>query len=608
MSILVGADRVVGEARFTIKSREARQGGGNVQTDRPDVAALRQAIDERLRGRAAFSERTYGDQPIVFSGRQLKSYVPQPLSDARALAHSPELTRHSEAYVFWRQAVLLADYEDDYDFRGHFSRYYPTYEVMSNDQLRGYFAWRTGWRAGAAPATETSFIYVFAYELLMGIGVTDPREGYDALARLSADYGDGDERIAQNLARWMDDYVIYWDLPADLLGGLAHREADAALGVLLHRQDHSDEELFAAMTALSSYHVEKSAFYREHGDDLRRVATKVYRAMADHHDRKLTRSLVETYFGVSAEQDYLLFPNAVFFDQRRYEDFCYEVSHLDHFHCHQGRWSRDRYAGNLRPNKKLGALLKTVDATMRELYGFKPALQAPLKTKYVLKLIKDETAALLEARAEAERRAVHIDLSKLGGIRAAADKTRDSLLVDEEEVEELFPTRGEGLRAQGDGVRLGHAPLPTCPQESAAAELGLRPQTVLAPAASFGRVSSAMDPVIPRPPVPGGPLVKKASPTIGPGAEHDPRTPLPPEPAADSSVLTPDERACLRIVLDGGSLRDFERERHAMASLLIDSINEKLFDDFGDVVIDAGSEPPVAYDDYVDDMRGLLDG
>ena len=241
MSILVGADRVVGEARFTIKSREARQGGGNVQTDRPDVAALRQAIDERLRGRAAFSERTYGDQPIVFSGRQLKSYVPQPLSDARALAHSPELTRHSEAYVFWRQAVLLADYEDDYDFRGHFSRYYPTYEVMSNDQLRGYFAWRTGWRAGAAPATETSFIYVFAYELLMGIGVTDPREGYDALARLSADYGDGDERIAQNLARWMDDYVIYWDLPADLLGGLAHREADAALGVLLHRQDHSDD-------------------------------------------------------------------------------------------------------------------------------------------------------------------------------------------------------------------------------------------------------------------------------------------------------------------------------------------------------------------------------
>ena len=72
--------------------------------------------------------------------------------------------------------------------------------------------------------------------------------------------------------------------------------------------------------------------------------------------------------------------------------------------------------------------------------------------------------------------------------------------------------------------------------------------------------------------------------------------------------MTDDERDCLRIVLEGGSLRDFERERHVMASLLIDSINEKLFDEFGDVVIDAGSEPPAAYDDYMDDLRGVIDG
>ena len=365
-----------------------------MQTGRPDVAALRQAIDERLRGRAAFSEVSYGDQPIVFSGRQLKSYVPQRLSDARALARSPEMLRHSEAYVFWRQAQLLADYEDDYDFHGHFSRYYPTYEVMSNDQLRGYFAWRTEWRAGVAPDTETSFVYVLAYELLMGVGAADARDGYAQLARLCEDYGDLDPHVVQNLGRWMDDYIVYWGLPADLLGSLAHREADRALGVLLHRRDHADGELFAAMEALSSYHMGKSVFYKGHAEDVQRVAVRVYRAMADHHDRDLKRSLVETYFGVSLEQDYVLF----------YEDYTYEVSPLDHFRCRGARWSRDRYAGNLRPNRKLGALLKTIDATMRELYGFKPALQAPLTTKYVLKLIETETDALLAARAEAERR------------------------------------------------------------------------------------------------------------------------------------------------------------------------------------------------------------
>lgn len=575
-----------------------------MQTGRPDVAALRQAIDERLRGRAAFSEASYGDQPIVFSGRQLKSYVPQRLSDARALARSPEMLRHSEAYIFWRQAQLLADYEDDYDFRGHFSRYYPTYEVMSNDQLRGYFAWRTEWRAGATPDTETSFVYVLAYELLMGVGAADARDGYDQLARLCEDYGDLDPHIVQNLGRWMDDYIVYWGLPADLLGSLAHREADQALDVLIHRRDHTDAKLFAAMEALSSYHVGKSVFYKGHAEDVRRVAVRVYRAMADHHDRDLKRSLVETYFGVSLEQDYVLFPNAVFVDQRRYGDYGYEVSPLDHFRCREARWSRDRYAGNLRPNRKLGALVKTIDATMRELYGFKPALQAPLTTKYVLKLITDETNALLEARAEAERRAVHIDLSKLGGIRAAAAKTRDSLLVDEDEVEALFPPDA-GRQSQPDGARLGHASLTTRPAESAASELGLRPQTVLAPTASSGRVSSANDPDASRPAAP-------AAQPLGQGVlDFDQREAAPSSPppfATGASVLTDDERDCLRIVLEGGSLRDFERERHVMASLLIDSINEKLFDEFGDVVIDAGSEPPAAYDDYMDDLRGLIDG
>ena len=208
------------------------------------------------------------------------------------------------------------------------------------------------------------------------------------------------------------------------------------------------------------------------------------------------------------------------------------------------------------------------------------------------------------ARAEAERRAVHIDLSKLGGIRAAAAKTRDSLLVDEDEVEALFPPDA-GRQSQPDGARLGHASLTTRPAESAAAELGLRPQTVLAPAASSGRVSSANDPDASRPAAP-------AAQPLGQGVlDFDQREAAPSSPppfATGASVLTDDERDCLRIVLEGGSLRDFERERHVMASLLIDSINEKLFDEFGDVVIDAGSEPPAAYDDYMDDLKGLIDG
>lgn len=544
---------------------------------RPDVSALREAIDARLRGRAAFSEQTYGDQPIVFSGRQLKSYVPEPISQARALARSPEMRHHSEAYVFWQQAKLLADFEDDYEFHGHFSRYFPTYEVMNNDQLRGYFSWRTSWRRGEAAPTEASFVYVCAYELLQGIGAPDARACHEALGRLRDDYAGQDVRMAQNLARWMDDFVVYWGLPAELLGPLSHREEDAALASLIGWQACADDELFGAMARLSSYRVADSAFYKRHPDELRRVACATYRGVAAHHDRSLKHSLAQAYFGVSVERDYPLLPNAVFADPRPQEAVDFEVSPLDHIRCRAGRWSRDRYQGNLRPNKKLGALIKTVDATMREAYGFSPSLVAPLKTKYVLELARKGTEALLAEQAEARRRAVHIDLTKLGGIRAAADITRDRLIVEEE----ADPVALPGLEAVAPARP---APVASVPEEC-------QPVPVPVPA-------SAPAPVVPR----------VAEEPARPVAAPVPREPLGSDVSGAAAILTEDERALLELLLSHGDLRAWERERHVMASLLIESVNEKLMDELGDVAIDAGVEPPEVYEDYLDEVGELLHG
>ena len=539
---------------------------------RPDIAALREAIDARLRGRATFSASTYGDQPIVFSGRQLKSFLPEPLAQARALARSPHMLHHSEAYVFWQQARLLATFEDDYEFHGYFSRYFPTYEVMNNEQLRGYFSWRTQWRRGEAVPTETSFLYVCAYELIHCIGVPAARAAYEGLARLRKEYAGDDARMAQNLSRWMDDMVVYWGLPATLLGERAHREQDAALTVLLELDTHDDAELFEALVQLSSYRLGDSALFKTHPDDVRHMVCHIYRMVAAHHDQKLKRSLVQTYFGVSAEQDVELFANAVFADPHRREYDEFEVSPLDHIYCRQGRWSRARYAGNLRPNKKLGALLKTVDATMRGLMGFTPTLEAPLKTKYVLTAIEREAHHLQEQRAKRERRAVHIDRSKLRSIRTAADITRERLIVDEEE--EIS------------------SPSMTAPLSEVEPRVA-SPSPVTEP------------PVVSPLPVTGPPWASP-SPVMAP--------PMPSESDVSSAVsssaplLSDDERALLAALLADGDMGKYEREHHVMASLLIESINEKMLDEIGDVVIDTACESPRLFAEYLDEVRGLLHG
>ncbi len=64
----------------------------------------------------------------------------------------------------------MADYEDDFPYEGEFKSYFPTYESMTNPQLRGYFTWRTHVRGGTVERTSTSFAYVYLYELINGIG------------------------------------------------------------------------------------------------------------------------------------------------------------------------------------------------------------------------------------------------------------------------------------------------------------------------------------------------------------------------------------------------------------------------------------------------------
>ena len=43
-----------------------------------------------------------------------------------------------------------------------------------------------------------------------------------------------------------------------------------------------------------------------------------------------------------------------------------------------------------------------------------------------------------------------------------------------------------------------------------------------------------------------------------------------------------------------------------MPSILADSINEKLFDFFGDTVIDMSTDVPELIEDYIDELQGFV--
>ena len=86
--------------------------------------------------------------------------IPSLLRTARSLENSPNNAWQSRESIFLKQAKLLVNYEDDYAFEGSVVRYYPTYQALTDQELRGYFSWRTKLRKGDIRKTSLSFMMV----------------------------------------------------------------------------------------------------------------------------------------------------------------------------------------------------------------------------------------------------------------------------------------------------------------------------------------------------------------------------------------------------------------------------------------------------------------
>ena len=68
--------------------------------------------------------------------------------------------------------------------------------------------------------------------------------------------------------------------------------------------------------------------------------------------------------------------------------------------------------------------------------------------------------------------------------------------------------------------------------------------------------------------------------------------------------LSPEEQKVLRCLLENRTITS-EILGGSILSVLVDSINEKLFDEIGDVVVEDGN-PPTLIEDYREELMGLL--
>ena len=334
----------------------------------------------------------------------------------------------------------------------------------------------------------------------------------------------------------------------------------------------------AAINALSTYNLNNSRLDRSHHRDLRHVACAVYVRMARYYDTHRKSGIVASLFGEETAMPYTMFASAVFFAPNRHEDCEYRLDPIHIYRCQNGFWECMRIHGSRQKSSKLGEMMRACDQRLRLALDPTHPLKEEKVPKYLAKIIDDEIVTWLSWDAAHQPVKIDIDLSQLGHIRSVAAQTREALLIDEE--------REDDVLAEVDTAGSEQ------PKTEPAADAFVEPATTAAGQDEADEPTISIEQF--------GVVAPLLAPTPPPAAaaSTDAATEL--APAAD---------AFLRALLEQNAVQATSAMARSGQSedMLVDSINEALFDLVGDTVIEFGAAGPQIIEDYEADVRGYLD-
>lgn len=406
-----------------------------------------------------FSEdKIYRDEPLIFTASQMKSYTPPEYREMRKIETDRKAVFLSDAEIFFRQARLMENFEDSFEYRGEFMRYFPTYRAMTALQLRGYFSWRTLVRSGEIKKTSLSFAFVYIYELINLIGVCSPEDGYYKLKAFTESYKTLDPGIEPLASRWLKDFAVYYGLERRLAEISPDFRFDAALLTLAEYKSSTPAKVLDALDMFSSYKLGSSAFCKKYPDAAAGTVYRLFEILSEDNADILTK-----LFGKRERREYFMFHSAVFYEAEKHADCVYEINPLNKFICAGGKWYCERFICQKDKAGKIGAILKSTDYLLRKRFNYKSSLKPVEISKAFENAILKAIEIYSEEKRIKERPKIDIDLSKLENIRRTSLITRDKLIVEEPEApyEESTDIPQESANQNENPEESGYDPLYT---------------------------------------------------------------------------------------------------------------------------------------------------
>ena len=406
-----------------------------VERENAAQAAYR-ALSSRIH--ATLPTNTYVDTPIA--EEEVQSAVPEKIKQMRTLLSEDDIQTFSEAYIFVCQARFMEDYEDDFEYTGKRGSLFQAYRMMSDQQLRGYFGWRTAYRKGIERKYSAEYPFVHVCELINGIGWKDPAEGFEMLKRFLEDMPSD---MFPHRVAWTSDFCAAYGLTGKV--PLLGRE-ERSSHTLECPEDSTPEDALATAIHLSDYKIGLSKIMRDFEKDVAEVLLRVFRILHKKMDNG-PRPLLDMGFVRSEIAYYRMFPTALFYDQGRGE-YEFSIRGVAHYKCSGTTWIKTIYRPSMAAPHWFGNLVRTVDSYLRPRLGVKGAIKSGVLPGTVEDVsVRQAVDEWMEVKNYVPPPVVEVDASLLQDIRRDADDVRDRIITEEEraapEPEPAAPAKAE---------------------------------------------------------------------------------------------------------------------------------------------------------------------
>ncbi|MDT9606577.1 TerB N-terminal domain-containing protein [Lactobacillus johnsonii] len=429
---------------------------------------------------------------------------------------------------FYLQGKLMASYEDHYDGKQSFLRYYPTYHDLTVGQARTYFTWRTKIRQNIYEKISDSYAYIYLYELLNGIGIKNPEEGLDKLITFNKNYAQKfSPEMGAYLERWIRDYIIFYNInKANDTFFVKEQDNDKKYEQLLYPDQFSNHEVAENLIKLSNYKIRNSPLYKKSIEKFEYLLVLIWHKILDLRNDGF--DFFTSYIAYKNQMTIQLFSAAVFNHELEPQTTSYEIDQIRKYFYDKEKdtWYCESYWGLTGQKSIMGNFLHEVDREIRLRFNLGRNLKPRKIEKHYLEAIRDGIKEYQIEEQKLKQPKIEFNLSQLSTIREDAAGTRDSLLTEEE------------LQAEQEEREQIEETVVNDEQED------------------YG--------------------------------------------------LSSEEMATIILLLKGKDLNKYLKEHHLMAAVIIDNINEKLFDEFGDNVIEFINDIPTVIEDYQEDLEDMF--